>query len=51
MIVASCIGYGYIAKYLFKKIASEGVKCIGITNNSEYLNKKNIENVSNIPEE
>ena len=48
MIVTS-LGYGYVSKYLFKKMASEGVKCIGITNNYEYLNKKNIENVSIVP--
>ena len=30
-------------------MASDGVKCIGVTNNSEYLNKKNIENISIVP--
>ena len=39
MIVAS-LGYGYVSKYLLKKIASDGVKCIGVTDNIKYIKKK-----------
>ena len=39
MIVTS-LGYGYVAKYLLKKIASDGVKCIGVTDNIKYIKKK-----------
>ena len=48
MIVIS-IGYGYISKYLLKKIASDGVRCIGVTDNIKYIKKKNIENISVFP--
>ena len=47
MIVIS-IGYGYVSKYLLKKIASDGVKCIEQLIISSIL-KKNIENISVFP--
>ena len=48
MIVTS-LGYGYVSKYLLKKIASDGVKCIGVTDNVKYLKKKNIDNITILP--
>ena len=48
MIVTS-LGYGYVSKYLLKKIASDGVKCIGVTDNIKYIKKKNIENITILP--
>ena len=39
MIVTS-LGYGYVAKYLLNKIASDGVNCIGVTDNVKYLKNR-----------
>ena len=44
--IVSSLGHGYISTYLLKEIASNGVRCIGITDNPQYLNIKNIENIS-----
>ncbi len=48
MIVTN-LGYGYISIFLLKEIASNGVRCIGITDKTKYHNKKYIENISILP--
>ena len=48
MIVTS-LGYGYTSSFLLKEIASHGVKCIGITNNTKYHKQSNLENISIFP--
>ena len=49
--IVSSLGYGYIATFLLKEIASNGVRCIGITSNQKHLKKKNIENITIVPRE
>ena len=48
MIVTS-LGYGYTSSFLLKEIASHGVKCIGITNNTKYYKQSSLENISIFP--
>ena len=45
--IVSCLGYGYVSSYLLKEIASNGINCIGITDNLISLNKKSMMNYSN----
>ena len=47
--IVSCLGYGYISVYLLKEISSNGIKCLGVTDNEAYLKKPNLENISIIP--
>ena len=48
MIVTS-LGHGYVSKYLLKEIASNGVICIGVTDNYKNYKKEYIENMSILP--
>ena len=45
MIVGS-LGYGYISTFFFKEIASNGIRCIGVTNNLEHQKNETNENIS-----
>lgn len=47
--IVSCLGYGYVSSYLLKEIASNGINCIGITDNLISLNKKTYGNISVLP--
>ena len=49
MMIVSCLGYGYTAVYLLKEIASNGIKCVGVTNNTKYLEKPNLDNILILP--
>tara|TARA_A100001015_G_scaffold280081_1_gene341921 strand:+ start:452 stop:1297 length:846 start_codon:yes stop_codon:yes gene_type:complete len=48
MIVTS-LGYGYISKFFFREIAYHGARCYGISDNTKYNKKSDLENILILP--
>ena len=47
--IVGCLGYGYIASYLFKELSANGVRCYGVTDNQLSLDKETLENILLLP--
>ncbi|MEC8100372.1 MAG: hypothetical protein VX089_04065 [Pseudomonadota bacterium] len=47
--IVGCLGYGYIASFLFKELSANGIKCLGVTNKKEILESPLTEGVSILP--
>ena len=44
--IVSSLGHGYISSFFLKEVASNGVKCIGVTDNPKNKKNNTLENIT-----